>query len=393
MEGLKSPAKRTPTTPDKLKINPIDITSPKEKNSTRRAVKFDRVEPVPEQIALCKTISINHNSLEPVTSGHVKRDRPQDLQPNSPSTASPKLKKRNLFDEIPPSPMSTKEHLLSPKNPTASPLSSPKKIETKSRAELILERATGKKNLSVEHLKKNLAKSGKINDIKGKNFVANVFAKIFYLAKLADVRKVDDELSQIGSPKKKSEFPRKERSGPAPTALAADAPCYVKYRHLVDSGAMEKMKLPSHYELLYNQFETVDRTVSMFYNRGEACVFNKISLAVRQVLSRDFGVKQLEQIMAVAPEFYQFQWKKGLQNINSLSDARMKLSEYQLVIQPILENDENDDCEGNFTFQNSKKILTIFQNSEILKKIKVPLECLQSIFQNDPDRSARRFSE
>ena len=65
--------------------------------------------------------------------------------------------------------MSTKELLLSPKKPTASPLSSPKKIETKSRAELMLEKATGKKNLSVDLLKKNLAKSGKLNDLKGKS--------------------------------------------------------------------------------------------------------------------------------------------------------------------------------------------------------------------------------
>ena len=169
---------------------------------------------------------------------------------------------------------------------------------------------------------------------------------------MADLKKIDDELRQIGPPKKKS-MARKDHSAPESTSIAADTPCYVKYRHLVDSEAMEKMKLPSHYELLCNLFETSDWTVSKFYNRGEACVFNKILLAVRQVLSCDFGVKQFEQIMAVAPEFYQIQWKKGLQNINSLSDARIKSSEYQLVIQPILENDENDDCEGNFTLQNS----------------------------------------
>ena len=117
-----------------------------------------------------KTTAIIDSGLKPVMGGSVKRDRPQNSQPNSPSTASPHLKKRNLFDEKPPpSPMSTKELLLSPKKPTASPLSSPKKIETKSRAELMLEKATGKKNLSVDLLKKNLAKSGKLNDLKGKS--------------------------------------------------------------------------------------------------------------------------------------------------------------------------------------------------------------------------------
>ena len=168
---------------------------------------------------------------------------------------------------------------------------------------------------------------------------------------------------------------RNERSGPAPTALAPDAPCYVKYRHLADPEAMEKMKLPSHYELLYNQFETGDRTVSTLYNRGEACVFNKISLAVRQVLSRDFGAKQLEQIMAVAPESYQIQWKKGLYDAKRGS-SRIKSSEHQLVIQPILENDENDDCEGNFICigdKFSKMYFRRYQNvtEASFKKIKI----------------------
>ena len=102
------------------------------------------------------------------------------------------------------------------------------------------------------------------------------------------------------------------------------------------------MKLPASYELLFQQFETGERQVATLYNRGESCVFNKICSAVRQVLSRDFGIKQLEQIMAVAPESYQIQWKKGLYDAKRGS-SRIKTSEYQLVLQPILENDENDD--------------------------------------------------
>ena len=108
--------------------------------------------------------------------------------------------------------------------------------------------------------------------------------------------------------------------------MAPDAHSYVKYRHLAESGVTEKMKLPAHYELLYNQFETGDRACSTLYNRGEACVFNKIALAVRQVLSRDFGAKQLEQIMAVTPESYQVQWKKGLYD-SKKGSSRIKSSE------------------------------------------------------------------
>ena len=110
------------------------------------------------------------------------------------------------------------------------------------------------------------------------------------MEKLAEVKSIDDELRKIESPKKKSTLARLERAGHAPTALAPDAHSYVKYRHLAESGVTEKMKLPAHYELLYNQFETGDRACSTLYNRGEACVFNKIALAVRQVESCDFGV-------------------------------------------------------------------------------------------------------
>jgi len=31
---------------------------------------------------------------------------------------------------------------------------------------------------------------------------------------------------------------------PSPTPLDVDAPCYVKYRHLVEPAAMEKIRLP-----------------------------------------------------------------------------------------------------------------------------------------------------
>ena len=56
---------------------------------------------------------------------------------------------------------------------------------------------------------------------------------IYYnLAKLAEMKKIDSELRQIGSPKKKSTIARRE--GAKPTALSADAPCYVKVRVIQD---------------------------------------------------------------------------------------------------------------------------------------------------------------
>lgn len=64
--------------------------------------------------------------------------------------------------------MTTKEVFSSPKKAPPSPLTSPKKLETRSRAQIMLEEIVGKKKatLSKDLLKKQLEKSGKANDLK-----------------------------------------------------------------------------------------------------------------------------------------------------------------------------------------------------------------------------------
>ena len=66
--------------------------------------------------------------------------------------------------------MTTKEVFSSPKKAPPSPLTSPKKLETRSRAQIMLEEIVGKKKatLSKDLLKKQLEKSGKANDLKVK---------------------------------------------------------------------------------------------------------------------------------------------------------------------------------------------------------------------------------
>ena len=88
---------QAPTTPDKFKLTPIDDVTPppaeKEKIPTiRRALKFD--DKVPETAITSAVI----DEIKPVMGGTVKRERTLNSQPNSPSTASPSMKKRNLFN-------------------------------------------------------------------------------------------------------------------------------------------------------------------------------------------------------------------------------------------------------------------------------------------------------
>jgi hypothetical protein len=178
----------------------------------------------------------------------VKRDREISSQPNSPSTSSPMYKKQMT--------VSAKTILNSPQKAPQSPLCSPRKVDTRTRSQIMLEEIVGKKtgvrNLSKEMLKKQLEKSGKLNELK---------------SKIGEIKDIDARLKAIRekSPKK-STINLKVR--PAPTPLDADAPCYVKYRHLADEGVMDKMRLPSHYQLLAEQFETTDSQTATLYNRG-----------------------------------------------------------------------------------------------------------------------------
>ena len=116
-----------------------------------------------------KTTAVIDDSIKPVMGGTVKRERAVNSQPNSPSTASPSVKKRNLFntptkvDEL-----SAKEVFASPKKAPPSPLTSPTKLETRTRAQIMLEEIIGKKSTSMTKtmLKKQLEKSGKANALK-----------------------------------------------------------------------------------------------------------------------------------------------------------------------------------------------------------------------------------
>ena len=156
-------------TPEKFKITPPEDKSPEPEApkipTIRRALRFEQeAGAVPESL---KTTAIIEPMVRPVMAGKIKRDRAQNSQPNSPSTASPHMKKLN-FDTNEPQ-MLTKDVLLSPKKAPQSPLASPKKLETRTRAQIMLEGIVGKKgkNLSKDLLKKQLEKSGKVNDLKG----------------------------------------------------------------------------------------------------------------------------------------------------------------------------------------------------------------------------------
>ena len=120
----------------------------------------------------------------------------------------------------------------------------------------------GGKSISKELLKRQIEKSGKLNEIK---------------ERLKSIKTADDKLQAIRDGKMKAEnlkILRKER--PKPTPSPENAPCYMRFRHLVEPGRMTKMTLPTSYEILAKQFEAGDNTCATMFNRGQAIVFEKV---------------------------------------------------------------------------------------------------------------------
>ena len=261
LELLKSPSKLGTLTPDKIKFD-VDLSPESEKPlpsivKSRRALAFDDE---PSGSAVLPS-SFLPEVQAPVFSGsQIKRAREVDSQPNSPSTASPMYKK-----QLAPR-MSAKEVMSSPKKPS-SPRASPRKVDGRSRAERMLEAAGGDvkiggKSISKELLKRQIEKSGKLNEIK---------------ERLKSIKTADDKLQAIRDGKMKAEnlkILRKER--PKPTPTPENAPCYMRFRHLVEPGRMTKMTLPTSYEILAKQFEAGDNTCATMFNRGQAIVFEKV---------------------------------------------------------------------------------------------------------------------
>ena len=141
LEVLKSPSKLGTLTPDKLSFD-LDISPENEKKPmpsilrSRRALAFDD-ESSGAEVLPSSILPDAPKAPGPVFSeAQIKRSREVDSQPNSPSTSSPMCKK-----QIAPR-MSTKEVMSSSKkNP--SPRGSPRKVDGRSRAQIILEAAVG----------------------------------------------------------------------------------------------------------------------------------------------------------------------------------------------------------------------------------------------------------
>uniref|UniRef100_T1IIR9 CDT1 Geminin-binding domain-containing protein n=1 Tax=Strigamia maritima TaxID=126957 RepID=T1IIR9_STRMM len=84
-------------------------------------------------------------------------------------------------------------------------------------------------------------------------------------------------------------------------------------------------------------FVSMDRAVSMLFNRKEMCTFFKIQKAVQQMTRRNFDLQRLAQIAKVYPEAYSFNQEKSTGFMYESGENRS----YFLVLSPVIPENEN----------------------------------------------------
>jgi len=103
------------------------------------------------------------------------------------------------------------------------------------------------------------------------------------------------------------------------------SPAYIRFHNLAlkDDGTFP---LPYSYKFLEEVFRCTEQITAMLHNRQEVITFEKLKLAVQQMLRKSFTVGYLKQIKTVFPEAYRFAWE------NIIGRYGKKLAEFELNV-------------------------------------------------------------
>nr|XP_002131268.1 DNA replication factor Cdt1 isoform X1 [Ciona intestinalis] len=98
------------------------------------------------------------------------------------------------------------------------------------------------------------------------------------------------------------------------------------------------LSLPFKYKILQEMFQSADTVVSMLFNRQQTTTWLKLHKAVKDMIKRKFELNDLGRIKHVYPDAYTFRQERGIPTY----DDRIKSTDYQLTIEPILTEEECD---------------------------------------------------
>uniref|UniRef100_H2YI23 CDT1 Geminin-binding domain-containing protein n=1 Tax=Ciona savignyi TaxID=51511 RepID=H2YI23_CIOSA len=85
-------------------------------------------------------------------------------------------------------------------------------------------------------------------------------------------------------------------------------------------------------------FHSADTVVSMMFNRQQTTTWIKLQQAVKDMIKKKFELRDLGRIKHVFPGAYVYRQERGIPTY----DDRIKSTDYQLTIEPILTEEECD---------------------------------------------------
>ncbi|XP_066050856.1 DNA replication factor Cdt1 [Chamaea fasciata] len=115
-------------------------------------------------------------------------------------------------------------------------------------------------------------------------------------------------------------------------------PAYQRF-HTLAQDVPPGLTLPYKFRVLAEMFRSVDTITGMLFNRAETVTFAKVKRSVQDMMRRQFEERHLGQIKAVYPSSYRLRQEKNVPTFGS--DG--KKSEYQLTLEPLLEEEEKVD--------------------------------------------------
>lgn len=152
-------------------------------------------------------------------------------------------------------------------------------------------------------LKNRLKQSGKLDDMKLKEKLADLTLALAHSKELQDVKE--------------------------PVKTAEPERAHQRFEHLKTEG-VPTLALPFSYKLLDQAFHAMDTVVSMMHNRSEICTYSKLKAACQNMTRKNFEEKAVGQIKTITPDVYLLRQEK---NVPAYGQKNYR---YQLTIEPNL---------------------------------------------------------
>ncbi|XP_033928785.1 DNA replication factor Cdt1 [Melopsittacus undulatus] len=128
--------------------------------------------------------------------------------------------------------------------------------------------------------------------------------------------------------------PHRDTEDAGPVAEAGKkTPAYQRF-HTLAEDVPPGLSLPYKYRVLAEMFRSVDTIAGMLFNRSETITFSKVKQGVQDMMRKQFEERHLGQIKTVYPTSYKLRQEKNIPSFG------MKRSDYQLTLEPVLEEEE-----------------------------------------------------